>query len=118
MACGYWLLKTPRADHQIVHSGLTTMPKKKMKHYEDLSLNIETIPRSRDHEKGADNGHKASGKFQPKPADTVQALALRNSDDGPRRRSTLPHGAFDRKADAFEGAEITACNDFSPPWPR
>jgi hypothetical protein len=48
-----WLLKTLRVDHQIAHSDLTAIPKKKMKHYKYLPLQIEMIPRFHDHDKGA-----------------------------------------------------------------
>jgi hypothetical protein len=49
----HWFFKTLRVDHEIAHFDLTTMPKTKIRHYEDLPKKIETIPRSRDHDKGA-----------------------------------------------------------------
>jgi hypothetical protein len=41
------------------------MPKKQMKHYEDLPLKFQTIPRSRDHDKGAVHGHFVFGPIAP-----------------------------------------------------
>jgi hypothetical protein len=49
----HWLLRTLSVDHQIARFDLTAVPKKKMKHYEDSPLQIETIIRRHDHEKGA-----------------------------------------------------------------
>jgi hypothetical protein len=50
---GIGFKKTIRVDHEIAHFDLTTMPKKKIRPYEDLPLKTETIRRSRDHDKGA-----------------------------------------------------------------
>jgi hypothetical protein len=44
----HWLLKTLGIDHEIAHSDLTTVPKKKMKYYENLPLQNETIFRLHD----------------------------------------------------------------------
>jgi hypothetical protein len=48
---GHWPLKTLRVDHEIAHSDLTAVPKKQMKHYDDLPLQIETIIRLHDHDR-------------------------------------------------------------------
>jgi hypothetical protein len=52
----HWLLKTLRIDHRIAHSDLTTAPKRKMKRDEVLPLQMETILRLQDHDKGAVSG--------------------------------------------------------------
>jgi hypothetical protein len=50
---GIGFKKTLRIDPEIAHFDLPTMPKKKMRHYEDLPSKIETIPHSHGHDKGA-----------------------------------------------------------------
>jgi hypothetical protein len=49
----HWLLKTLGIDHEIAHSDLMTVSRKKMNQFEDLPLQIETILRLHDHDKGA-----------------------------------------------------------------
>jgi hypothetical protein len=99
----YWLLKTLRVEHEIAHSDLTVLPKKKMRPYEDLPQKTETIRRSRDYGKGAVitpkellpyHGHQAGGKLQPKPAN---ALDFENYEGGSRKHSLRPHCAAARK---------------------